>query len=111
MAQVDGWLRQKNLKGFVVALSELVGYRFDTLDWDAIETGLENQGDDGSRWFTYPLVGSSTLNVAISRESEEGDVLLNVTVPESDPCLEGKVQAAWMVFNRFNVSPDVELLD
>ncbi|MDX3762567.1 hypothetical protein [Streptomyces sp. AK02-04a] len=56
-----GW--PSGLKGFVVALSEIVDYRFDTLDREAIEAGVDDRDDDGGRRFTYLLVGGVTLDI------------------------------------------------
>jgi hypothetical protein len=108
--EINSWLKRDNLKGFLVALSTLIEYRFDSSDWDAVETGLES-GNDDSTWFTYPLVGQATFQVAISKHEEEGDIDVRVSVDGASPCLSEQVQAVWMVFNRFEVAADVDLLD
>ncbi|MER5785744.1 hypothetical protein ABT104_29115 [Streptomyces mobaraensis] len=107
--ELDGWLKRENLKGFLVALSEIVEYDFGQLDWGAFESGLSSGGDSG--WFVYPLVGRVTVEVAVSRAVEEGDSDLKVSIPCDDPCLGKQIRVAWMIFNRFDVSPDVVLLD
>lgn len=66
MEQVCNWLKRENLKGFLVALSSLVEYRFDDCDWSAFEGGLDEVSDDG--WFRYPLVGSATLDISVLRQ-------------------------------------------
>ncbi|KAB7845606.1 hypothetical protein [Streptomyces mobaraensis] len=63
--ELDGWLKRENLKGFLVALSEIAEYDFGQLDRGAFESGLSSGGDSG----------------------------------------------AWMICNRFDVSPDVVLSD
>jgi hypothetical protein len=108
--QLDGWLRRTNLKGFLAALSEIVDYRFGELDWGAVQAGLDG-GPTGDEWFTYPLVGRMPIEVAVTREVDEGEVDVRVRFPADDPCLGKQIQAAWMVFNRFDVSPEVELAD
>ena len=110
MDEIANWLKRDNLKGFLVALSTLIEYRFDASDWDAVETGLEARGDD-SAWFTYPLVGQATFQVAISKQVEEGDIDVRVSASGAGPCLGEQVRAVWMVFNRFEVAADVELFD
>ncbi|ONH24989.1 hypothetical protein BL253_28740 [Pseudofrankia asymbiotica] len=108
--QLDGWLRLVNLKGFLVALSEIVGYRFGELDWGAVETGLE-VGPDDDEWFTYPLVGRTTVEIAVSRAEEEGDIDVRVQFPADSPCLGKQIEVAWMIFNRFEISPTFEMID
>jgi hypothetical protein len=110
VAEIRNWLKRDNLKGFLVALSALIEYRFDSSDWDAVETGLESGSGDTS-WFTYPLVGQATVQVAISRQVEEGDIDVTVSTGGTDTCLDEQVRAVWMVFNRFEVAADVDLLD
>lgn len=107
---IDGWLKCDNLKGFLVALSEIVGYPFDSSDWDAFEAGLEPVAD-GGEWFTYVLAGETTLEVSVSRIAEEGEVDIRLGVSENHPCLQGNVRVAWMIFNRFDVSSDVQMID
>ncbi|MBS2536964.1 hypothetical protein KGQ20_29800 [Catenulispora sp. NF23] len=112
MVEIRNWLKRDNLKGFLVALSTLVEYRFDSSDWDAVEAGLEPGGDDSS-WFTYPLVGQAAFQVAISKHEEEGDIDVKVSADGAGagPCLGEQVRAVWMVFNRFEIAADVDLLD
>lgn len=110
MDEIANWLKHDNLKGFLVALSALIEYNFDSSDWDAVETGLES-GSDDSAWFTYPLVGQATLHVTISKQAEEGDIDVRVSADGAGPCLGEQVRAVWMVFNRFEVAADVDLLD
>ncbi|MBS2547441.1 hypothetical protein KGQ19_11215 [Catenulispora sp. NL8] len=110
MPEINNWLKRDNLKGFLVALSSLAEYRFDNSDWDAIETGLESDSGDPS-WFRYPLVGQAKIEIAISKQVEEGDVDVRVSIEGASPCLGEQVRAVWMVFNRFEVAADVDLLD
>ncbi|MFI8201298.1 hypothetical protein [Streptomyces sp. NPDC085937] len=107
---VGGWLRRDNLKGFLVALSEVIGYRFDGSDWGAVEAGLE-VGAGGDGWFGYPLGDDAALEVAMSRVVEEGETEVRVVVAEGLACLREQVRVAWMIFNRFEVSPEVEMAD
>ncbi|MCE7009589.1 hypothetical protein LWC34_43290 [Kibdelosporangium philippinense] len=102
---VVGWLKLENLKGFLIVLSNIVSYRFDDFDWGAFEAGLEPAADD--EWFTYPLVGNVTLEVAISRDIEEDHVTIRVDVPPGAERLIGQIETAWMIFTHFTVSPDV----
>ncbi|MCK2214921.1 hypothetical protein MF672_014165 [Actinomadura sp. ATCC 31491] len=108
MTELGGWLRAANLKGFMLALSEIIAYDFDDSDWDAIAFGLERDAEKDA-WFTYPL-GHAGLTVTISKATEEGTIDLRIAVPDGIPCLREKIDVAWMVFNQFDVNPDVEIL-
>ncbi|TMR96380.1 hypothetical protein [Nonomuraea basaltis] len=108
MTELGGWLWAANLKGFMLAVSEIIGYEFDNADWDAIELGI-SQDPEKSGWFSYPL-GSGGLEVFVSTTTEEGSIDLKIHVPDDVPCLPEKIGAAWMVFNQFTVSPEVEIL-
>ncbi|WP_159045099.1 hypothetical protein [Streptomyces sp. NRRL F-5122] len=110
MEQLEGWLKRDNLKGFLLMVSEVIEYRFDDSDWDAFQAGLDSS-NQGSSWFDYPLVGRVSVRVEISRFDEEGDVDIKVSLPADEPCLLGQIRAVWMVFNRLDVSPDVQLID
>ncbi len=110
MEQLDGWLKRDNLKGFLVALSEVIDYRFGSLDWGAFEAGMESPAE-GGQWFTYPLVGRVAIEIGVSRIAEEGDIDVKISIPEGNTCLREQIRVAWMIFNRFDVSPDIEIID
>lgn len=110
MEQLGGWLKRDNLKGFLVALSEMIDYRFGNLDWGAFEAGMESPAE-GGQWFTYPLVGRQVIEIDVSRIVEEGDINVRLSIPEGNHCLREQVRVVWMIFNRFDVSPDIEIID
>lgn len=72
---VTGWLWAENLMPMYESLAALVGYSFDKYDRDAINVGIEEVDDrPDDRWFDYPLVGTTTLNVetaALARGSRQ----------------------------------------
>jgi hypothetical protein len=51
------------------------------------------------------------VEIAVSRTVEEGEISVKVYVPEERLCLRERIEVAWMVFNRFDISADVELMD
>ncbi|MGW2747163.1 hypothetical protein [Streptomyces sp. NPDC001450] len=110
MEQLEGWLRRDNLKGFLLMISEVIEYRFGDSDWGAFQVGLESSDQDEG-WFDYPLVGRVSIRVEVSRLDEEGDVDVKVSLPGDESCLRERIRAVWMVFNRLDVSPDVQLID
>lgn len=107
---LDGWLKLENLKGFLAVMSDIVEYRFGELDWGAVEAGLESKLDVGE-WFSYPLMGRVVIDVSISPTVEEGDIGVKLLLPGAEACLIEQVRVAWSIFNRFDVSSDVDLLD
>jgi hypothetical protein len=110
MDRLEGWLKQENLKGFLLMISEVVDYRFEDSDWGALQVGLESPSEEND-WFDYPLIGRVSLRVEISRFDEEGHIDVKIFLPVGEPCLREQIRAVWMVFNRLDVSPDVELIE
>ncbi|MET8824950.1 hypothetical protein ABZX40_24775 [Streptomyces sp. NPDC004610] len=110
MERLDGWLREENLKGFLVALSEIIDYRFGDLDWGAFEASVHSSAVDEG-WFTYPLVGRLSMEISVSRIVEEGEIRVRISMPGGESFEQGQVRGAWMVFNRFDVSSDVDLVE
>jgi hypothetical protein len=108
--RLEGWLKRDNLKGFLLMISEAIGYRFGDSDWGAFQAGLESS-DRGDGWFDYPLVGRVSVRLEVSCFEEEGDVDVKVFLPAGESCLREQIRAVWMVFNRLDVSPDVQLID
>ncbi|MES9594271.1 hypothetical protein ABZ776_17140 [Streptomyces sp. NPDC007076] len=110
MEELEGWLKRDNLKGFLLMISELIEYHFGDSDWGAFQAGMESSNQDVSG-FDYPLVGRVLVRVEVSRLDEEEDVGLKVSLPVGVICLLRQIRAVWMVFNRLDVSPDVQLID
>ncbi|MER5498650.1 MULTISPECIES: hypothetical protein [unclassified Streptomyces] len=58
MAEVGGWIRERNLRSFPELLSHYVGYGFDTTDWEMVALAVEATDDERpDGWYSYPLVG------------------------------------------------------
>ncbi|MGW0485276.1 hypothetical protein [Nonomuraea sp. NPDC003214] len=56
----SGWIKEENARVFCEILASLIGYEFDDLDWQAVETGLSSTDDEQEeRWHGYPLVGET----------------------------------------------------
>lgn len=82
-----GWIREDNLKLFLEMASEVVGYRFDAWDWDAIRFGIRDTGRKQDIWYEYALVGTSPVHFSFAREGIDH--------------LSLKVEAEAMILTRF----------
>ncbi|MFF2191349.1 hypothetical protein [Streptomyces sp. NPDC058157] len=65
MAEVGGWIWERNLRSFLELLSHYVGYEFDATDWETVALAIE--ATDG--WYSYPLVGEHReVEIRLARE-------------------------------------------
>ena len=49
--------------------SQLVGYEFDNLDWDAVASGVRETDYEEQRWFEYALSGRQSLTLGAALDS------------------------------------------
>ncbi|MFC9817373.1 hypothetical protein ACFVJM_35575 [Streptomyces virginiae] len=60
MAEVGGWIWERNLRPFLELLSHYGGYDFDATDWETVARAVEETDDERTEgWYAYPLVGES----------------------------------------------------
>lgn len=58
MAEVGGWIWERNLRSFLELLSHYVGYGFDATDWETVALAVEATDDERTDgWYSYPLAG------------------------------------------------------
>ena len=95
---VSDWVYESNLRPFLEAVSWLVGYGFDDLDWEAVTAGLQRADDRGSdeEWFDYKL---GTVAVRV-----RGVFIVYVEV-ETPPELDRGVEVAAMVMQNYHWTP------
>jgi len=95
---VSDWVYESNLRPFLEAVSWLVGYGFDDLDWEAVTFGLQRADDRGSdeEWFDYKL---GTVAVRV-----RGVFIVYVEV-ETPPELDRGVEVAAMVMQNYHWTP------
>jgi hypothetical protein len=68
--EVSGWVWPANVRKALEYISSCVDYRFDDLDWTAVETALPHTSwDPPERWYDYPIVGTQTLTVLLACDS------------------------------------------
>ncbi|MEV7525409.1 hypothetical protein [Streptomyces sp. NPDC091371] len=81
MADIAGWIWERNLRSFLELLSHYVGYDFDATDWDAVELGIEETDDErADGWYSYVLVGEEReveVRLARSVGGDEVSVAVN----------------------------------
>jgi low temperature requirement protein LtrA len=72
------WIWVSNLRRFLELVSSYVGYRFDYLDWQAIQAGLDTFTSDKDT-FSYPLIGRRALTLTISKDPGSDEVSVQIT--------------------------------
>ncbi len=75
---VSGWVWQENVLRLMRHLASITGYEFDSLDADAVETGLLQSDAEEDAWFDYPLCGSRRLDVFLARDPNAFPVAVRV---------------------------------
>jgi len=71
--------------------SSLVGYEFDTLDWDAVAIGLRDTDVERQQWFEYPLSGRQSLALKVALDPGSSVVFVEA---EADGALAARLDAA-----------------
>ena len=97
---IGGWINSENFRPFLEVTSQLVGYDFNDLDWDAISLGTaeaERAGDLYKfNWFDYNL-GDLPLRFA-----ESADIRIEL---DADPELERCVAVLMLVMQNYDCTP------
>jgi hypothetical protein len=97
--EVAGWVWPSNVERLLFWASHYVGYNFDGLDWQAVETALpatDDEREDG--WYEYPLVGEPPLRVRLARAVGAAPVTVVVT-GEMDEPLASRIATLFDVFS------------
>jgi hypothetical protein len=81
-------------------LADIVEYRFDDLDWDAVFNGMSNADQHKGRWFEYSIVGTDTIGIRMAYNVWEN----NVTVLWEAPAhLHEAIKFAASVMQKFKL--------
>lgn len=91
--EIAGWVRESNVRRLMVYISLWIGYRFDDVDWQAIEDALPDTDTDSERWYDYPLVGDPDLVVWLAINVGAVPVSVKV-VGDMDAVLAARVDTA-----------------
>lgn len=58
MAEVGGWIWERDLRSFLELLSQYAGYAFDAADRETVALAVEGTDDErADGWYAYPLAG------------------------------------------------------
>lgn len=72
------WIWITTLRRFLQLVSSYVDYRFDDLDWQALQTGLNTLTTENDT-FSYPIAGQQELNLTISKDPGGDEVTVQIT--------------------------------
>ncbi|MGW4896949.1 hypothetical protein ACWEQL_32530 [Kitasatospora sp. NPDC004240] len=91
--EIGDWIYRDNLQMFVGLLSLYIGYDgLGETDWEAITLGLESTDEDPDRWYTYALVGPSTvLDLTIAQATGGNEISIRLPRP-TDPVLAARIE-------------------
>ncbi|MFD4939488.1 hypothetical protein [Streptomyces virginiae] len=100
MADVGGWIWERNLRSFLELLSHYVGYAFDATDWETVALAVEATDDERpDGWYSYPLVGEHRqLEVQLAR-AVGGDELMVAVKGTLTPELEVRADTLLAAFS------------
>ncbi len=99
MAEVGGWIWERNLRSFLELLSHYVGYGFDATDWGTVALAVEATDDDRpDGWYSYPLVGEQRQVEVRLAPTVGGDELMVVVKGALTPELEVRVDTLLAAF-------------
>ncbi len=101
---VSNWVCPESVRALVSFVSHLVGYRFDDADWVAIEFGIEGTDAERDLWFSYPIVGVPTVEIAFAAEPEADPV--HVRLQSSAPVehdLLIRLETTLEIFNAYDL--------
>lgn len=90
-----GWIKEENARVFCEILASLIGYDFDDLDWQAVESALPYTDDEQSaRRYDYPLVGATArLDLRLARAVGGTEISVEV-YGAADDVLRAQVELA-----------------
>lgn len=73
-----GWIWITSLRQFLELVSFYVHYRFDDLDWQAIQAGLDTLTSENDT-FSYLIAGQRELSLTISKDPYGDEVTVQIT--------------------------------
>lgn len=72
------WIWITSLRRFLELASSYAGYRFDDLDWQAVQAGLDTLNSENDT-FSYPIAGQRRLSLTISKDPGSDEVAVRIT--------------------------------
>lgn len=100
---METWIHgAEEMRPWLELMSELIGYSFDDLDWDAVVAGMANADRHKDLWFEYSLVGTETIHLRMAYDIGRGDVSVIWHAP---PHLHRAITLTTSVVQRFRLVP------
>ncbi|MEU9804121.1 hypothetical protein [Streptomyces sp. NPDC051000] len=83
MAEVGGWILERNLRPFLELLSHYVGYDFEAADWETVARAIvKTDEDQAGGWYLCPLIGDTHgVEVRLARSVGGEEVSVSVNGP------------------------------
>ncbi len=95
---ISTWILRENLRRFLGRISQIVEYRFEDWDWDAIRFGLTDTSAAGSRWYSYDLLGVRRIGLRIAVDGDERRLRVIV---DSDDTSMSSIDAVVAIMQRY----------
>jgi hypothetical protein len=106
------WVWEENVRTLVESISRWVDYTFDDSDWTAIAEGLKTSDADEDRWYSYPVIGASRVDIDLARNAGAAPVNVRIILdPLAPPGLAAKVGVLLELLNVVRVQADRGLRD
>jgi hypothetical protein len=97
---MESWIDGENVRPWCELLSEIVGYAFDDLDWDAVRAGKANADRHKGVWFDYAFQGTETIRVRMAYDVWQNNVSVTWEAP---PHLDAAIKVATSVCQRYKL--------
>lgn len=100
------WIWEENVRTLFETISRWIGYEFDDSDWTAIAEGLKTTDVENGDWYSYPLMGSSRVDVEVSRTVGSAPVDVQITLATPLPALALQVDTLLELLNTTTIKDD-----
>jgi hypothetical protein len=98
-----GWIDEDNLEAFCLIVSGIVGYDFDSDDWNSIRFGVRDTHTDKGRWYEYSFIGDSEISLHLGHDEPGSGILMVEWQTSLD--LDDKVQLVVEIAQEWKMSP------
>ncbi|MEV7416199.1 hypothetical protein [Streptomyces sp. NPDC089919] len=99
MAEVGGWIWERNLRPFLELLSSYLGYGFDGTDWETVASAVASTDDERpDGWYSYPLAGEQAQVVISLARAAAGDELMATVSGDLPPELQVRTDTLLAAF-------------
>lgn len=107
---INTWIWQNNLRLFLERLSALIGYGFDSWDWDAIRFGIRDTDIKQDRWYEYELSGKPPVVLAFADAEDRKRLSVKVATEERVAVRIEALTQIMQCFEEASGTQDLEIL-